>query len=77
MCYPQRVNKDKKMPTDMNAERRAELRAFLNRFADGVMLTAADTLTTETAYKLLQGLTYEEWNGVIRTVLIGKIGRLN
>jgi hypothetical protein len=65
------------MTEHMSEERRDELRAFLNRFADGVMLTAAETLTTETAYKLLQGLTYEEWNGVIRTVLIGKIGRLN
>jgi hypothetical protein len=65
------------MNTDMTPERRGELQAFLHDFADGIIQTAANTLTTEVAYKLLQGLTYEEWNAVIRKVLIGQIGKAN
>jgi hypothetical protein len=65
------------MNTDMSPERRGELQAFLHSFADSVILSIANTLTTEIAYKLLQGLTYEEWEGVIRKVLTGNIGKPN
>jgi hypothetical protein len=65
------------MENDMTPERRAVLQAALHQFADGIIETAANTLTTEVAYELLHGLTYEEWSVVIRKVLTGSIGRLN
>jgi Fe2+ or Zn2+ uptake regulation protein len=69
------------MEDDMTPERHAVLSAVLhasmNTFADEIIKALADTLTTETAYELLHGLTYEEWSVVIRKVLTGSIGRLN
>jgi hypothetical protein len=64
-------------PTDTEIMTSQQMFEFLERFSGDVLSTVADRLSTETAYNLLRGLTYEEYAGVIRKVVMGHVGRTN
>lgn len=54
---------------DMEAMLRQRAFEFLVRFSDDVLETAANRMSSETAYNLLRGLSYEEYALVVRKVL--------
>jgi hypothetical protein len=65
------------MSETMTPERRAELQVFLHEFSDGIIQSLLTTLTTDTAFQLLQGLNKTEWDAVLAKVLQGCVGKPN
>jgi hypothetical protein len=69
--------RDMDKPSDTEIMTPQQMFEFFERFSNDVLTAVADQLSTETAYNLLRELSYAEYAGAIRKVIMGYVGRVN